>query len=90
MLQSNDDYFPCDRSSYVSGVAVTKGVTYYIEWDNRLSSAGFYWTIDNLYAQVSVTPEQVLAIPRTHSATLTYGIPGRRCNLSCKNVDVLM
>ncbi|MCF6172039.1 MAG: choice-of-anchor D domain-containing protein, partial [Bacteroidales bacterium] len=46
---SNDDF--CDLgsgsawASEVSGVAVTGGTTYYIEWDDRWSTAGFTWTL---------------------------------------------
>jgi hypothetical protein len=50
VLASNDDACPdgtsdFDYASSVSGVALTAGVTYYIEWDNRWDAGPFDWTL---------------------------------------------
>ncbi len=50
-VADNDDAnqaYPCQTGDFAAGVSfsVTSGVTYYIEWNNDWSSAGFDWNLD--------------------------------------------
>ncbi len=50
-VADNDDAnqaYPCQTGNFAAGVSfpVSSGVTYYIEWNNDWSSAGFTWNLD--------------------------------------------
>ena len=63
LVAANDDF--CELSAggdpYASetGFLATAGTTYYIEWDNRWSSAGFDWTLTETAGQADVAAAPV-------------------------------
>lgn len=72
----NDDVSASDYRSRISDFIVTGGVTYYIVFDNRWSSAGF--TFDFSYTQQSCfvpTTFQYVGAPTANSVTFSWSPP---------------
>ncbi|MDP2722948.1 MAG: fibronectin type III domain-containing protein [Bacteroidales bacterium] len=65
-VANNDD--ACDMgtgdayASEITGISVTGGVTYYIEWDNRWDNTGFDWTL-------TFTPLPACPVPTAQTET---------------------
>lgn len=54
---SDDECTTYQFASFLSGIPITAGTTYYIEWDDRWSQAGFDWTF--IYTSYGTCPQPV-------------------------------
>ena len=71
IAESDDE---CDLSSELTGVAVTGGVTYYIEWDDRYDNSSFDWTLS--FNSVScVAPSGIIVNVQDTSANFSWNVP---------------
>jgi hypothetical protein len=67
----NDD--GCGLSSTLSGVPVTGGVTYYIEWGDQWTGAGFSWDFNY---NIITGPGNITSVPSNVSAAIDWDNTG--------------
>jgi hypothetical protein len=80
-VATNDDAnqaFACQTGDFAAGLttAVTGGVTYYIQWDNRWSSASAAWNLSFTSGPVTTPCDDAIAIADCGTAVSTAFSPG--------------